>query len=73
MPPTGKSIDISWIMNACRIQDGKIVEEWEFLDQLDLVRQLGLIEAPARPAWPDIRSQGKDVGRQVIETERGGL
>jgi steroid delta-isomerase-like uncharacterized protein len=50
MPPTGKSIDISCIMNACRIQDGKIVEEWEFLDQLDIVRQLGLIEAPARPA-----------------------
>jgi steroid delta-isomerase-like uncharacterized protein len=46
MPPTGRSIDISWIMNACRLQDGRIVEEWEILDQLELVRQLGLVEAP---------------------------
>ena len=46
MPPTGKQLDISWIMSACRIQDGRIVEEWEILDQLDLVRQLGLIKEP---------------------------
>jgi steroid delta-isomerase-like uncharacterized protein len=46
MPPTGRSVDISWIMNACRVQDGRIVEEWEVLDQLELVRQLGLMEAP---------------------------
>ena len=46
MPPTGKSIDIAWIMNVCRVQDGKIIEEWEILDQLELLRQLGLIEAP---------------------------
>ena len=46
MPPTGRSIDISWIMNACRVQDGRIVEEWEILDQLELVRQLGLVDAP---------------------------
>jgi steroid delta-isomerase-like uncharacterized protein len=46
MPPTGKSVDISWIMNVCRVRNGKIVEEWEILDQLELVRQLGLVEAP---------------------------
>jgi hypothetical protein len=33
-------------MNACRLQDGRIVEEWEILDQLELARQLGLVEAP---------------------------
>jgi steroid delta-isomerase-like uncharacterized protein len=44
MPPTGKAVDIGWIMNACRVRDGLIVEEWEVLDQLELVRQLGLIE-----------------------------
>jgi steroid delta-isomerase-like uncharacterized protein len=49
MPPTGKSVDIRWLMNACRVQDGKIVEEWEVLDQLELIRQLGLIEAPLTP------------------------
>ncbi len=50
MPPTGKSIDISWIMNVCRVQDGRIVEEWEILDQLELMRQLGLIGAQATAA-----------------------
>jgi predicted ester cyclase len=44
MPPTGNAVDIGWIMNACRVRDGLIVEEWEVLDQLELVRQLGLIE-----------------------------
>jgi steroid delta-isomerase-like uncharacterized protein len=46
MPPTGRSIDLSPVMNACRVQDGRIVEEWETFDQLELVRQLGLVEAP---------------------------
>jgi steroid delta-isomerase-like uncharacterized protein len=46
MPPTGKNIDISWIMNVCRVEDGRIAEEWEILDQLELVRQLGLVDAP---------------------------
>jgi steroid delta-isomerase-like uncharacterized protein len=46
MPPTGKSIDVGWIMNACRVQDGKIVEEWEICDNLEIMRQLGLVEGP---------------------------
>ena len=46
MPPTGKRIDVRWIMNAARVQEGKIVEEWEILDQLEVMRQLGLIETP---------------------------
>jgi len=45
MPPTGKRIDIRWIMNVCRIQNGKIAEEWEILDQLEIMRQLGVIDA----------------------------
>ena len=44
MPPTGKRLDIRWIMNACRVQDGRIVEEWEICDNLEIVRQLGLME-----------------------------
>jgi steroid delta-isomerase-like uncharacterized protein len=52
MPPTGKTVDIRWIMNACRVQDGQIVEEWEFLDQLEVLRQLGVIEAPVPAGAP---------------------
>ena len=46
MPPTGKRIDLRWIMNEARVENGMIVEEWEIVDQLELMRQLGLIEAP---------------------------
>ena len=47
MPPTGKSIDLRWVMNVARVEGGKIVEEWEICDQLELLRQLGLIEVPS--------------------------
>jgi steroid delta-isomerase-like uncharacterized protein len=47
IPPTGRSIDIRWTMNACRLEGGKIVEEWEICDTLDVFSQLGLIQAPA--------------------------
>ena len=50
MPATGKRVDLRWIMNACRVVDGKITEEWEILDQLELMRQLGLLEVPASAA-----------------------
>jgi len=30
-------------MNVARIQDGRIAEEWEFCDQLDIMEQLGLL------------------------------
>jgi predicted ester cyclase len=32
-------------MNVARLAQGKIIEEWEILDQLELMRQLGLVEA----------------------------
>ena len=44
MPPTGKPIDVRWVMNACR------VEEWEIVDQLEIFRQLGVVEAPTAAA-----------------------
>ncbi len=50
IPATGRRIDIRWIMNSCRVVDGRIVEEWEILDQLEVMRQLGVAEAPAAPA-----------------------
>ena len=47
MPPTGRRVDLRWIMNEARVENGRIVEEWEILDELEMMRQLGLAEAPA--------------------------
>ncbi len=49
MPATGRAVTISWIMNVARVANGKIVEEWEVLDLLDVMRQLGAV-AEASPA-----------------------
>jgi steroid delta-isomerase-like uncharacterized protein len=42
LPATGKRIRIAG-MTILRIVDGKIVEEWPYFDQLDFLRQLGLM------------------------------
>jgi hypothetical protein len=34
-------------MNECRLANGKIVEEWEIVNELEIMRQLGLTDAPA--------------------------
>ena len=47
IPPTGKPLDISWVMNVARVAQGKIIEEWEILDQLELMRQLGFVDPPS--------------------------
>ncbi len=44
MPPTGKPMDIEWLMSITRIADGKIAEEWEIFNELDMLQQLGLTE-----------------------------
>ena len=44
LPATGKRIRIA-CMTVFRIVDGKIVEEWPIFDQLDFLRQLGLMPA----------------------------
>jgi steroid delta-isomerase-like uncharacterized protein len=41
-PPTGKQVEIKGI-TIHRIEDGKIVEEWERYDNLSVMRQLGLV------------------------------
>jgi steroid delta-isomerase-like uncharacterized protein len=41
IPPTGKEISISAI-TVFRIVDGKIAEEWEIIDQLGMMMQLGM-------------------------------
>jgi predicted ester cyclase len=44
---TGKPIRIA-AMTILRIVDGKIVEEWPMFDQLDLMRQLGMMPATSK-------------------------
>jgi predicted ester cyclase len=44
-PPTGKQVELEGITRH-RIEDGKIVEEWERYDNLSILQQLGL--APER-------------------------
>jgi steroid delta-isomerase-like uncharacterized protein len=41
-PPTGKQIELEGI-TIHRIEDGKIVEEWERYDNLGVLQQLGLV------------------------------
>lgn len=47
LPATGKRVRISG-MTIFRIVDGKIAEEWASFDQLDLMRQLGLMPARSK-------------------------
>lgn len=49
IPPTGKQVTLSGI-DIDRIAGGKIVECWMNLDELGLLQQLGVIEAPEQPA-----------------------
>ena len=44
VPPTGNTVVLKG-MQIFRIQDGKIVERWGRLDEVGLLRQLGLVPA----------------------------
>jgi hypothetical protein len=35
------------MMNECRLANGKIVEEWEIVNELEIMRQLGLTDVEA--------------------------
>jgi steroid delta-isomerase-like uncharacterized protein len=50
IPPTGRRLDLRWVMNVARIEGGKIAEEWEICDQLAIMEQLGLMSAAAAGA-----------------------
>lgn len=41
LAPTGKSVAVPWVI-ITRIQDGRIVEDWEIYDDLDMMTQLGM-------------------------------
>jgi predicted ester cyclase len=42
---TGNSINIHGMVLS-RFREGKIIEEWEVLDQLTLLQQLGVVALP---------------------------
>ena len=43
--PTGNQVRVDG-MTISRIEDGKIVEEWEIYDALGMMQQLGAIPSP---------------------------
>lgn len=45
IPATGKPAKINGMVLS-RFRDGKIAEEWEVLDQLSLLQQLGVVSLP---------------------------
>ena len=44
--PTGKEVTVSGI-TVSRLEDGKIAEEWELMDALGMLVQLGAVPQPA--------------------------
>ncbi len=42
IPPTGKTVRID-LIDIVRVEDGRIAEHWNVVDQLGLMRQLGAI------------------------------
>ena len=42
MPPTDRAVTIR-SADLYRIENGKIVEHWEVVDNLDLLKQIGII------------------------------
>jgi steroid delta-isomerase-like uncharacterized protein len=44
VPPTGRTIRVSGI-NFYRLEDGKVASEWEQMDSLGMLQQLGVLPA----------------------------
>ena len=42
-PPTGKQVTAAAI-SIMRFADNKVVDEWELVDEMGMMRQLGLME-----------------------------
>ncbi|RFF31051.1 ester cyclase [Wenzhouxiangella sediminis] len=47
IPATGKLLRVHGMVLS-RLEDGKIIEEWEILDLLGMFRQLGVVSLPER-------------------------
>jgi steroid delta-isomerase-like uncharacterized protein len=46
IPPTGREIRIHGVVRS-RFEDGKIIDEWEVIDQLAMLAQLGVVSLPS--------------------------
>ena len=46
IPATDKQVKVHGVIMS-RFEEGKIVEEWEILDQLTMFQQLGIVSLPA--------------------------
>ncbi|MBP7937936.1 MAG: ester cyclase [Phycisphaerae bacterium] len=44
IPPTGRRVHVSG-MNMYRVSEGRVAEEWEQMDSLGMLRQLGVLPA----------------------------
>ena len=42
LPPSGNRLTVEWILIS-RFQGDKIVEEWEVVDSLSMMRQMGAV------------------------------
>ncbi len=45
IPPTGRSVAFD-VIDILRVQDGKITDHWNVVDQLGLMQQIGAIPVP---------------------------
>ncbi len=45
LPPTGRRVEIG-LIDIVRLEDGRVVEHWNAVDNLGLLQQLGAIPAP---------------------------
>jgi len=45
IPPTGKQITVCGI-NIYTVEDGEVAEEWEHMDSLGMLQQLGILPQP---------------------------
>jgi predicted ester cyclase len=45
IPATGRAVAFD-VIDILRVQDGKITDHWNVVDQLGLMRQLGVLPAP---------------------------
>jgi steroid delta-isomerase-like uncharacterized protein len=52
LPPTGKKVRLSGVTISRRVNE-KIVEEWSYLNLLDVVEQLGFTITPPAPPEPE--------------------
>ena len=60
VPPSGRTVSLPGI-NIWRVRDGRIVERWGRLDDLGLMRQLGLVP---QQVWGDLKRRSALAARR---------